>query len=79
MEQQMRSVSASVRERDLNGEGLVAVSDALGNVANGLDSLSTTLDPKGIGQIGKGLATTADYLDGKVVPGAEPWRKRAPR
>jgi uncharacterized phage infection (PIP) family protein YhgE len=71
LEKQMRGVSDSVSDQQLNGEVLVSVGDALKNVATGLDSLATMLDPKGIGQIGKGLGATADYLDRKIVPSAE--------
>src|SRR5206468_9596167 len=47
------------------------MTDALGNIASGLDGLATTFDPKAVGQVGKGLSATADYLDGKVAPAAE--------
>jgi flagellar biosynthesis chaperone FliJ len=70
LEKQMRQVSEQLRGRDLNVDSLATLTDALGNVAGGLDGLVQTLDPKGIAQIGKGLGATADYLDGKVVPGA---------
>ncbi len=50
---------------------LTNVSDALGNVADGLDGLATTFDPKAVGQMGKGLTATADFLDGKVMPAAD--------
>jgi ABC-type transporter Mla subunit MlaD len=71
LEKQMRSVSNSVQQRSFDGEALTTVSDALGNLAGGLDSLATTFDPKAVGQVGKGLGATADYLDGKVAPAAE--------
>jgi ABC-type transporter Mla subunit MlaD len=71
LEKQMRRVSATVQSKDLTGDGLEAVSEALGQIAGGLDALATTLDPKGIGQIGQGLGGTADYLDEKVLPAAE--------
>jgi DNA repair exonuclease SbcCD ATPase subunit len=71
LEKQMRGVSDSVSDQQLNGETLSSVSEALGNVAGGLDALATMLDPKGIEQIGKGLGTTADYLDRKILPTAD--------
>src|SRR5262249_13638567 len=71
LEKQMRSVSSSVQQRELDGDALNSMTDALGNIASGLDGLATTFDPKAVGQIGKGLTATADYRDGKVAPAAE--------
>ena len=71
LESQMQSVSADVKSRSLNADGLTTVSDALGQVAQGLDGLSKTLAPAGVAEIGKGLSGTADYLEVNVLPAAE--------
>jgi uncharacterized phage infection (PIP) family protein YhgE len=71
LEQQMKVVNANLHGRPLGGEGLDTASTALGDVARGLDGLGTVLDPRNIGSVGKGLGSTADYLDGKAIPAAE--------
>src|SRR5262249_59300701 len=48
LEKQMCSVRDHMNDRSLNADGLTAVSTALGQVARGLDSLSTTLDPAAV-------------------------------
>lgn len=70
LEKQMRLVRDNVRDKSLNTDGLATVTEALGQVADGLDTFSTTLDPKGVATIGKGLGATASYLDEKVIPSA---------
>jgi uncharacterized phage infection (PIP) family protein YhgE len=68
---QMRQVNGHLRHQQVDYETVQTMSDALGDVAKGLDGLSAMLDPDGLGQIGKGLGETADYLDGKVAPTAD--------
>jgi hypothetical protein len=70
LERQVQAVSADVRHRDFRGVGVSAVGDALDNIADGLDGMASTLGPEGLGQFGKGLGATADYLDGQVAPTA---------
>ncbi len=70
LEKQMKMVQRRLNGQHLNGEGLQTASTALGDVARGLDGLATILDPKGIGQVGKGMGSTADYLQEKVIPAA---------
>jgi DNA repair exonuclease SbcCD ATPase subunit len=70
LQQEMRVVNAHLRHQQLDPEAVRVVGDALGEVAQGLDGLSATLDPKGLGQAGAGLKAGADFLDGKVAPGA---------
>ena len=71
LEGQMKGIRTNLEGRRLNGEGLETARGALGDVAHGLDGLATVFDPQGIGQVGKGLGSTADYLDGKAIPAAE--------
>ena len=66
----------SLATKDLEGQRIDydtvhTVEGALGDVAKGLDGLSDTLNPKGIGKIGEGLGTTADFLEDKVAPAAD--------
>jgi hypothetical protein len=70
LQTQMRLVNDNLAGQKVDYATVRNVSDALGDVAKGLDGLSDTLDPRGIGQIGAGLKATADYLDGKVAPAA---------
>src|SRR4051794_30557923 len=55
LERQMQTVSGEVKSRTLSGDGLATVSDALGQIAQGLDGLSQTLAPEGVAEVGKGL------------------------
>jgi TolA-binding protein len=70
LQKQMTLVSDDLERQRLDPATVQTVSNALGDVAKGLDGLSDTLDPRGIGQVGAGLKATADDLEGKVAPGA---------
>ncbi|MFO0842728.1 MAG: hypothetical protein U0797_10085 [Gemmataceae bacterium] len=70
LERQIRLVGDNVKGRSLDAEGLATVTEALGQVADGLDGFATGLDPKGVANIGKGLGATASYLDEKMLPAA---------
>ena len=65
----------SLTTKDLEGRridyGTVHTVGRRSAMAKGLDGLSDTLDPKGIGKIGEGLGATADFLDDKVAPAAD--------
>src|SRR5262249_11051890 len=67
---QVHDVTGPWRSQSLDFETVKAMSDALADVANGLDSLAGTLDTDSIGKLGDGLGTTASYLEQNVVPGA---------
>ena len=71
LDRQMQTVSAEFESRSLEPDGLVTVSDALGQVAEGLDGVSQTLTPTGVTEMSKGLSGTADYLEDKVLPAAD--------
>jgi chromosome segregation ATPase len=70
LQAQMRLVNDNLTSQQIDYATVRTVSDALGDVARGLDGLSDTLDPQGIGQLGAGLKATADYLDRQVAPAA---------
>jgi ABC-type transporter Mla subunit MlaD len=67
---QMRRVAGTLRSRNIDFDTVKTMSSSLGDVADGLDGLAKTLDPETLGRIGEGLATTATFLDEKVVPAA---------
>lgn len=71
VQQQTRLVTATMKDQQIDFETVATMRDALGEVANGLDSLAQTLDPATIGKLSEGLGEMADYLDKQVVPGAE--------
>ena len=71
LEKQMRQSAGQFNGLAIDADDLQAVSAALGDVAQGLDGLATTLDPNGIAGIGKGLGATASFLDEKVMPAAD--------
>jgi chromosome segregation ATPase len=71
LEVQMRLAGELLRGQQINTATVGGVRDALGDVADGLDGFSSALDPNGLGQIGNGLKSTADYLEDSVAPAAE--------
>jgi hypothetical protein len=79
LQKQLRMVGDNMRSQQVDYRTVRTVGDALGDVATGLDGLAQTLDPQGIGQVGTGLRTTADYLDKQVAPNAEAAADRVER
>ena len=69
-EMQTRLLTAALAANAGNYDALKMICEALGNVSSGLEGLALTLDPNTLGQLGQSLAVVADYLDMKVVPGA---------
>jgi chromosome segregation ATPase len=70
LQKQMGTVTKTLRGQKVDFTTVQAVGDALGEVAQGLDGLSVTLDPKGVGQIGEGLRTAADFFEQQIAPTA---------
>jgi methyl-accepting chemotaxis protein len=68
LQEQTRSVVALMKSRSIDYDTVRVMRDALGDVAQGLESLAETLDADRIGQLGKGLGETAAFLDLKVIP-----------
>jgi chromosome segregation ATPase len=70
LQEQMRTVNEHLRGQQVDYDTVRAVSEAMGEAAEGLDGLGTTLDPDGVGRVGSGLKAAADYLDERVAPAA---------
>jgi ABC-type transporter Mla subunit MlaD len=66
----MRTVTDNLRSQQVDYDTVRTVSEAMGDVADGLDGLAATLDPEGVGRMGAGLKAAADYLDEQVAPAA---------
>ena len=71
LQAQMTLATNNLKDQRIDYDTVHTVEGALGDVARGLDSLSATLDPKGIGQLGEGLKTTADFMEDKLAPAAD--------
>ncbi len=71
LDQQTKEITNNLKDQRVDYNTMRTVSDSFGDVAKGLDGFSQTLDPKGVQDIGNGLGATADYLDDKVIPGAD--------
>ncbi len=68
LQTEMRVVNDHLKTQQLDYPTIQALSDGLGDAANGLDGLSETLDPKGMEHFGKGLKAAADFLEKQVGP-----------
>jgi uncharacterized phage infection (PIP) family protein YhgE len=68
LQEEMRAVNEELKTKQIDYNTVRTLSDALGDVANGLDGLSDTLDPKGMQQFGQGLKVAADFLENQVGP-----------
>ncbi len=71
LQNETRTVTATMRAQTIDFETVRSMRDALGEVSKGLNGLGDTLDPSGVGKLGTGLGETASFLDQKVVPGAK--------
>jgi uncharacterized phage infection (PIP) family protein YhgE len=70
LKEQTRQVTALLKEQKVDFKTVHALREALGEVGDGLDNLSKTLDPSGVRQLGNSLGETATFLEDKIVPGA---------
>jgi uncharacterized phage infection (PIP) family protein YhgE len=68
---QTQLVTTTLKGQKVDFDQVQVVSNALGDVAQGLDGFSETLDADSVNKVGQGLTTTADFLDNKVAPGAD--------
>jgi uncharacterized phage infection (PIP) family protein YhgE len=70
LQKQSKTVASTLRKQKVDYKTVQTVSDSLGQVADGLEDLSDTLEPDNFGKLGDGLGETATYLDTKVAPTA---------
>jgi hypothetical protein len=70
LQAQTKTVTDTLKSQSVDFDRLQTVGEALGDMANGLDGLSGTLDGGTLGKIGEGLGATASYLDEQVAPSA---------
>jgi hypothetical protein len=70
LQTQLRSVGDELRSQQIDYETVRTVGESLGDAAVGLDGLGQTLDPKGFGDVAKGLKEAAAFLDEKLAPAA---------
>jgi ABC-type transporter Mla subunit MlaD len=70
LQKQTRAVTTLIREQSVDFDTVRTMSDALGEVAGGLNNLAASLDPIAIGKLSAGLGDAADFLDQKVIPSA---------
>ena len=71
LQDEMRIVNDQLKTQQIDYDTVRTLSDSLGDVADGMDGLSDTLDPKGMEQFGQGLKVAADFLENQVGPAAD--------
>jgi septation ring formation regulator EzrA len=67
---QTKIVTGMLKEQKIDFDQVQIISNSLGDAAAGLEGISETLDADALGKLGKGLGTTASYLDEKLAPTA---------
>ena len=70
LQAETKTVTGTLKAQNVDFDRLRTVGDALGDVAEGLDTMGETLDGKTLGKVGEGLGATASYLDEQVAPAA---------
>jgi DNA repair ATPase RecN len=70
LQKELALVTDILSKQNLDYGTVNNVSEALGNLARGLDTLGEGLGPDGVARIGSGLKAMADYLDEQVAPAA---------
>jgi chromosome segregation ATPase len=68
LQRQTETVTTSLRRQRVDFQTVATLRDSLRDVARGVDSLSETLDPDRVGQLGSGLGETAKFIDETLVP-----------
>jgi ABC-type transporter Mla subunit MlaD len=71
LQAEARTVTRQLHSQTIDYESVRAMRDAVGDVADGMDLLTRTVDESQFGQIGKGFGDAARFLDDQVVPAAE--------
>ncbi len=70
LQTQTRTVTAMLRQQQVDFDSLRTMRDALAEVADGLDTLANTFDGSNVRKLGDGLGETAAFLEDRVIPGA---------
>jgi uncharacterized phage infection (PIP) family protein YhgE len=70
LQKETRAVTMMVRGQSVDFDTVRTMSDALGEVAGGLNNLADTLDTTAVGKLSTGLGEAADFLEQKAVPSA---------
>jgi len=71
LQSEARTLTTQLNSQRVDYDSVKAMRDALGDLADGMSTLSTSLDETQLAQISKGLGDTASFLDKKIVPAAE--------
>lgn len=71
LQSEARTLTTQLNSQHVDYDSVKAMRDALSDLAEGMGTLSTTLDEGQLAQVSKGLGDTASFLDNKVVPAAE--------
>lgn len=71
LQSEARTLTTQLNSQHVDYDSVKAMRDALGDLADGMSTLSTSLDETQLAQISKGLGDTASFLDTKIVPAAE--------
>jgi DNA repair ATPase RecN len=70
LQAESRTVTSTLKSQTVDFDRLATVSDAMGDVANGLDGFGEALDGDNLGKVAQGFGATASYLDEQVAPTA---------
>jgi ABC-type transporter Mla subunit MlaD len=70
LRKQTRAVTTMVRGQTVDFDTVRTMSEALGEVAGGLNNLAEGLDPAAVTKLSMGLGEAADFLEQKVAPSA---------
>lgn len=68
LQSEMRVINDHLKTQQIDYDTVKILRDSLGDAASGLDSLSDTLDPKGMEQFNRGMKAAADYLENQIGP-----------
>lgn len=71
LQTEARTLTRQINSQQVDYQSVRAMRDALGDLADGMGTLSSTLDETQLAQVGRGLGKTARFLDDQVVPTAE--------
>src|SRR5207244_10182074 len=63
LQKQTRAVTTMIRSQSVDFDTVRTMSEALREVAGGLNSVAETLDPSAVSKLSKGLGDAADFID----------------